>query len=441
MVLTTVYHIAGFINSLIWYAVTCVIQRLTGYNLLTDDDGSMASVPTTADLAARAGYNVREHVVTTKDGYILVLHKLELAQPTSGKKGVVYFHHGLLTDSETWVVGDVNLAYMLVDQGYQVWLGNNRGNRYLRKHLRLSPSDKQFWNFSLDEYAMYDIPASLEHIYQFNNGTLRITYVGFSQGCSQLLATLSLRPDLNNILNLFVGLLPAVIPQNLSHPIFKMIVNRSSRNNQFLYSLFGTRAIFPSVAYWQTWKWYLLVVDTALQYLFGWKLNNISSEQRSRVYPHLFSNTLVKLVHHWFQIIDAKRFQMFDEHVNIGLLHFSNYHPGHQVPPFPIAHHLDVPMVLVFGDADILVDINHTTKLITENNPQMKLKMWEVIDCPTYEHMDTLWASDVEKLYNRILPHIERANRMITDSDSTLALDEGEVENTQSPKFYKLITN
>lgn len=158
------------------------------------------------------------------------------------------------------------------------------------------------------------------------------------------------------------------------------------------------------------------------------------------MYPHLFSNTLVKLVHHWFQIIDAKRFQMFDEHVNIGLLTLSNYQPGHEVPPFPIAHHLDVPMVLAFGDADILVDIDHTTKLITENNPQMKQKMWEIIDCPTYEHMDTLWAANVTKLYNKIIPHIERANTSFSDSDSTLAL-ELDVEKIKPPKVHRLITN
>lgn len=81
MVLTTVYHIAGFINSLIWYAVTSVVLRLFGYNLLTDGSSRVPSVPTTAELASKAGYNVREHVVTTKDGYILVLHKLEPLVP------------------------------------------------------------------------------------------------------------------------------------------------------------------------------------------------------------------------------------------------------------------------------------------------------------------------------------------------------------------------
>lgn len=33
--------------------------------------------------------------------------------------------------------------------------GNNRGNRYSHKHLRLKPSEDEYWNFSIDELARY----------------------------------------------------------------------------------------------------------------------------------------------------------------------------------------------------------------------------------------------------------------------------------------------
>ncbi len=43
------------------------------------------------------------------------------------------------------------LAYALADGGYDVWLGNYRGNLYSRNHRDLDPDsiyDDSFWQFS-----------------------------------------------------------------------------------------------------------------------------------------------------------------------------------------------------------------------------------------------------------------------------------------------------
>lgn len=88
------------------------------------------------DLCRMYGYTHEEHVVLTKDGYLLGVHRLPSKQGekkespgTSTGKPVVYLHHGLLMNSEIWVCltdPERSLAFVLVEQGYDVWLGNNR---------------------------------------------------------------------------------------------------------------------------------------------------------------------------------------------------------------------------------------------------------------------------------------------------------------------------
>lgn len=81
------------------------------------------------------GYYAEEHVVQTKDGYLLGLHRLgwkkgeESTRVNAGKgsvqKKVVYLHHGLMMNSEVWVClteQERCLPFLLVERGYDVWV-------------------------------------------------------------------------------------------------------------------------------------------------------------------------------------------------------------------------------------------------------------------------------------------------------------------------------
>ena len=87
------------------------------------------------DLCAIFGYAAEEHVVQTKDGYLLGLHRLAWRKgeedarvnrgPRSVRKRVVYLHHGLLMNSEVWVcLTDEQraLPFVLVERGFDVWV-------------------------------------------------------------------------------------------------------------------------------------------------------------------------------------------------------------------------------------------------------------------------------------------------------------------------------
>jgi lysosomal acid lipase/cholesteryl ester hydrolase len=81
------------------------------------------------------GYEAEEHIVQTKDGFLLGLHRLQWKKgeegqqvnngSTSIRKRVIYMHHGLLMNSEVWVcLTDAQrcLPFELVDRGFDVWV-------------------------------------------------------------------------------------------------------------------------------------------------------------------------------------------------------------------------------------------------------------------------------------------------------------------------------
>ena len=96
------------------------------------------------------GYLYEEHTIQTEDGYLLKAFRVPAPQqPKANRvsKGPVYMQHGLLDDGGTWFFNNktLSMALQLVDQGYDIWATNSRGNVFSNRHVKWTPEDKQFW--------------------------------------------------------------------------------------------------------------------------------------------------------------------------------------------------------------------------------------------------------------------------------------------------------
>ena len=123
---------------------------------------------------------------------------------------VVFLQHGLICSSVDWVLGArdkalgrapicifiykymntyivysstraANIGFILADAGYDVWMGNFRGNAYSREHTVLDPAREKFWQFSFDQMGQRDLPTMLNYVLELTRQE-KLTYIGHSMG-------------------------------------------------------------------------------------------------------------------------------------------------------------------------------------------------------------------------------------------------------------------
>ena len=151
------------------FAAACVLVATSTTHLIAAEPPSLVvdpvgKVPADPDvgksmteIVETRGYAIETHYVTTADGYILTMFRIPSAASETVAP-VVLLQHGLLDSSFTWVsnYADESLGYILSDAGYDVWFGNNRGNKFGRNHTTLDPDASPadgFWDFSWGKFT------------------------------------------------------------------------------------------------------------------------------------------------------------------------------------------------------------------------------------------------------------------------------------------------
>uniref|UniRef100_A0A183C0V5 AB hydrolase-1 domain-containing protein n=1 Tax=Globodera pallida TaxID=36090 RepID=A0A183C0V5_GLOPA len=110
----------------------------------------------------------------------------------SSPRPVFFLQHGLLASSADWVTNLPNqsLAFILADAGFDVWLGNVRGNFYSDAHVNWTKLERKFWEFTWDEMASKDLPTMVAKTLKVS-GQNDLYYVGHSQGTAIMFAKLA----------------------------------------------------------------------------------------------------------------------------------------------------------------------------------------------------------------------------------------------------------
>lgn len=158
---------------------------------------------------------------------------------------VIFLQHGIGDSSDAFLVNNKNsVAFLLKEEGYDVWLGNSRGNRYSQSHELLTQEDPEFWQFSYQELGIYDKKAVIEEVLRLT-GVEKLTYLGHSQGFTEMaVAIIEDGQFWKDKLNVFIAMSPGVFTEYLKTVNFPL---RSlcflQRPTEFIINLFGVGAI------------------------------------------------------------------------------------------------------------------------------------------------------------------------------------------------------
>lgn len=179
------------------------------------------------------GYEFESHFTTSDDGYILNLFRIPgrfgdtKTKNKSQRKSPVFFQHGIVDSADAFIVNtaDRSLAFLAADAGYDVWLGNFRGNKYSRRHERLNPDIDAalFFDYSFVDMAIYDITAMLNYV-KATTGKPKIAYVGHSMGTTVMFYMAVRYPMwVEQSISVFVALAPITMPTNSESTLIKSI--------------------------------------------------------------------------------------------------------------------------------------------------------------------------------------------------------------------------
>eukprot|EP01112_Ceratiomyxa_fruticulosa_P017887 TRINITY_DN5648_c0_g2_i1.p1 TRINITY_DN5648_c0_g2~~TRINITY_DN5648_c0_g2_i1.p1 ORF type:complete len:427 (+),score=85.23 TRINITY_DN5648_c0_g2_i1:108-1283(+) len=354
------------------------------------------------------GYPVEDHSVLTPDGFILSVQRITGGRYTNGTtkgKPAVYLQHGLIDNSATWVYQEVvseSLGFILADAGYDVWMGNVRGNTYSLNNIHYTPKQTQFWDWSYDEMANYDLPSILNYI--LNTTKLStISYVGHSQGTTMGFIAFE-NPQIAKFINVFVALGPVAHVNNCGSPIIQAL---SKLDDTAVYVLLGSKDFMPDD---EVLKVLLPVVcegdpslcENMMGLVMGWDNSDINSTRLPVMMAHEPSGASVKDLVHWSQGVKKSLFQAYDYGIAGNIQHYNS-----SIPTQYNISSVKIPTALFYGGADLLADKTDVESYIVPFLPNLVYNRL----ITQFSHLDFVWGTHANQyVYNDIVTLLAKYN-------------------------------
>ncbi|KAM9462150.1 gastric triacylglycerol lipase [Clarias gariepinus] len=347
------------------------------------------------------GYPAEEFEVATEDGYILSVNRIPHGiqrKFQQAPKPVVFLQHGLLAAGSNWVTNlpNTSLGFLLADAGFDVWLGNSRGNTWSRKHVHFRPDQKEYWQFSHDEMAKKDLPAVINFITK-TTGQEQIFYVGHSQGTTIAFMAFSTMPELASKIKMFFALAPVATVAFTKSPMGKL----SIMPEFVIWTLFGKRDFLPQNALIKFFatefcskKPISVLCGNIFFLLCGFDEINLNMTRTPVYTTHCPAGTSVQNMVHWAQAIKSKKLMAYDYGKAGNIAHYNQ-----STPPLYYVRDMKVPTAVWSGGHDTLADPNDVALLLTQI-PNLvfhrNIKHWE--------HLDFIWGLDApQEMYEPMI--------------------------------------
>lgn len=383
-------------------------------------------------------YNIEieEFRVTTDDGFIIDLwHMVPLNG--SGKDQIgkypLLLLHGLLQSAGAFASsGRRSLAYYLYEQGFDIWLGNNRcGFNPDWDMQKLNNDSKKKWDWDLNEMCQYDLKCLIETVLEKTVHFEKLTLVAHSQGTTQSLMGLvngeklySSKFKLIDKIDNFVALAPAIYPGPLLHE--KAFVRFMGMGIDSPW-VFGTKSFIPLMMFMRNigagTKLFSFFSYIMFNYMFDW--NDVLWDKQLRDRNFLFSpvSISVKLMQWWLSPDPNKT--SFKYGSNKMFPHDKTWFPVKNENDSqihlnePRENHSEFPQIMLFiPRQDRLVDGERLINHFVNYEDNSIYKIWYIDE---YSHLDVLWAHDViERIGKPLVNNIRYPNNPLNDNGTII---------------------